>query len=237
MRLTIIAALVIAPLSIAGIAPASASGFSSDQVASAFTSMMSQTEALQLSANSRMQSSFSVERVDKGTPDAPCLCTITGGVTINGDGAKRLASMAYTSLDGAAVDGVSQEVHIFASAAQARRAYAGILEQAKKCDGEQAEATVSRDASAKEMTVQLTHGTKSLGNRGGFLWTRTVTTNPGEGGFASYEYLTVQQFGRFIQIVELENEGVGARAITPKEIARADQLTNLLSNRWLASFG
>jgi hypothetical protein len=236
MRRTFLAALLIAPLTFAGIAPASASDFSSDQVATAFSTMMSRAEARQLSVNSRMQSNFGVARVDKGTPDAPCLCTITGGVTIKGDGAKRLASVAYLAEDGTAVGEVSQEVHIFASPAQARRAYAGILEQAKKCDGEHMEATVSTDESAKEMTVQLSHGTKSLSDKGNFLWVRTVTTKPGEGGFASYEYVTVHRFGRFIQIVEVENEGVGARAITPKEIARADQLTDSLSNRWLASF-
>lgn len=64
-----------------------------------------------------------------------------------------------------------------------------------------------------------------------------MTTTAGEGGFASFEYVTVRSFGRFLQILELESEGSDARAITANQIARADQLTVSLSDRWQSAFG
>lgn len=160
MRRLFVFSILVGALAFAGSPPANAAGLSSAQVSTAYSVMMTRAEAKQLGAANRVLHDFDVARSDRGTPDAPCLCTITGGVTVQGDGAKTLASMAYLSLDGSAVDGVTQEMHIFATPAQAKRAYDGIVEQAKRCDGQHLEATVSQDTGAKGMTVQLSNGTR-----------------------------------------------------------------------------
>jgi hypothetical protein len=236
MRRTLTAALVLSPLMLTSIAPAQAAGLSSQQVSSAYSIMMTRGEAEQLGVTKQMISYFGVARSDKGTPDAPWLCDLTGETQVEGNGAKNLVSMEYLSLEGTAVGNTSQEVHVYGSAAQAKKAYDGIVNRVKRCEGQQQPAADTDTEGGGGITLQLTNGTKSAKDGDAFLWVRSNTTTPGPDGFASHEYLTVRHFGNYLQIIEVESEGNNAKDLTAKQIRITDRLTDALGDRWQASF-
>jgi len=236
MRRTLTTALVLSPLVLTSIAPAQAASLSPQQVSSAYSIMMTRAEAQQLGVTKRMLSDFGVARSDKGTPDAPWLCDLTGESEVEGQGARTLVSMEYLSLQGTSVGSTSQEVHVFANAGQAKKAYDGIVNRVKRCEGQHQPAADADTDDADGMTVQLTNGTKSAKDGGKFLWVRSTTTTPGPNAFAAHEYLTVRYFGNYLQIIELESEGQGAKNLTAKQIKLTDQMTAVLGDRWQARF-
>jgi hypothetical protein len=60
-------------------------------------------------------------------------------------------------------------------------------------------------------------------------------TDP-ENDFADHDYLTVRHFGSFIQIVSMDSEGADAPALTAKQLAAANRLTDSLGDSWQAAF-
>jgi hypothetical protein len=234
MRRTFTAAFVLSPLVLASIAPAHAASLSPQQVSSAYSIMMTRAEAEKLGVTKRMLVDFGVARSDKGTPDAPWLCDLTGTAQVEGNGAKNLVSMEYLSLQGRAVTSTSQEVHIFGNAAQAKKAYDGIVNLVKRCEGQHQPAPDDDDALG--LTVKLTNGAKKAKDGDAFMWVRRTTTTPGPNAFSAHEYLTVRHFDRYLQIIELESEGPGAKNLSAKQIKLADQTTDALGDRWRASF-
>ena len=238
MRRTLAVTALTGGIALALAAPALAAGLTSQQVSNAYSIMMTRAEAESLGVTKTMLSNFDVARSDKGTPDAPWLCDLSGAAEVDGNGAKNQVGMQYLSLEGTAVGSVSQEVHIYGNAAQAKKAYDGIVKRITRCEGQQ-QPESDEDGDADEgsgFTVQLTNGSKKAKDGDEFLWVRSNTTATGTDGFASHEYLTVRFFDRYLQIIEVESEGQDAKDLTAKQVRIADRLTDQLGDRWRTSF-
>ena len=82
----------------------------------------------------------------------------------------------------------------------------------------------------------MTNGTKKAADGDPFLWVRSTTTVPGSGGLVEHDYKTVRHFGSYLQIVQVDSEGVSAPKITAKQIRIINLLTDSLGDRWTASF-
>lgn len=216
--------------------PAGAANLSSDAVATAYTIMMSKAEAKQLGVKAPTMGAFAVTQSDKGTPDAPWLCDLSGSAEVEGRGARSLVSQEYLSLAGTSVGSVSQEVHLFGSVKQAKGAYRDIVAKIAQCEGPQQPDPDPDTEDPGGFSTQLTNGSKKAADGDGYLWVRSQTTSGNVDGFVSHEYTTVRQMGRFLQIIEVESEGTGAPDLTAKQIATADRLTDALGDRWRAAF-
>lgn len=46
----------------------------------------------------------------------------------------------------------------------------------------------------------------------------------------------MRHFGKYLQIIQVQEEGSGATDLTRKQIRTADRLTDLLGDRWRAAF-
>lgn len=216
--------------------PALAAGLTGQQVANAYNVTMTAAEAKTVGLGKGAMGDFGVTYSAKGTPDAPWLCDLTGPEEVEGAGAKSLASREYLSSVGKVVSSTSQEVHIYDTAKQAKKAYDGIMQLVKRCEGQHVPDPDADTEDAAGMTVQLTNGTKKAKDGDAFLWVQTTTTFPASDGYSSHEYLTVRHFDRYIQIIEVESEGQNAAALTAKQLRAADLLTDRLGDRWRASF-
>ena len=224
-------------LVVAAVAPASAAGLSPQDVARGYEVTMTKAEARQLGVTGKVLSTFGVTTSDVGTPDAPWLCDLSNSDEIEGKGAATIVASGYLALGGQQVSDAQQEVHVYASAKQAKAAYDGIVKKIKQCEGQQ---TPAADPDVEEpagMTTQLTNGTKKAADGDSFLWVRSETLVTGEGGFASHEYSTVRHIGRYLQIIEVESQGTNAPNLTAKQIRTTDNLTDSLGDRWRATFG
>lgn len=223
-------------LTIAAVAPASAAELSPQDVAKGYEVTMTKAEARQLGVTGQVLSTFGVTASDKGTPDAPWLCDLSNSDEVEGKGAANIMASGYLSLGGQTVNDAEQEVHVFANEKQAKAAYKGIVEKIKQCEGQQTPAADPETEEPAGMTTQLTNGTKKATDGDAFLWVRSVTVVTGEGGFASNEYSTVRQIGRYLQVLQVDSQGANAPDLTAKQIKTADELTDSLGDRWRAAF-
>jgi hypothetical protein len=53
---------------------------------------------------------------------------------------------------------------------------------------------------------------------------------------SDYDYLTVRTFGNFIQVMDIQSEGLDATPFTKKQIATLDNMTDSLGDAWQAKF-
>lgn len=230
-----IAATVAASTAIAitGMAPVLAAP-SDAEVGAAYGVMLTKQEAVALGLRGDAVRFFGVTTADKGTPDAPWLCDLTGPAEVEGKGARTLFSSEVLSLKKGAVSEASQEIHSYASAGIAKRAYDDIAVKVKQCTGQHTPAKDDEADGADGMTTTLTNGVRSS-DRGSFIWVRSQTTMAGTGGFVSHQYLTVRLIGPYLQVLEVESEGTNAPDLAPKAIKAADALTITLGDLWRTS--
>jgi hypothetical protein len=226
-------------LVLGSMAPASAANLSGQDVATAYSIMMTNAEGKSLVGGSKMMNVFAVSNAGGGAVDDPWLCDLSGSDEVEGKGGSNIVSVEYLSEKGQAVGDVSQEIHVYASAARAKRAYDDLVKKVKRCEGQHQpsgdEDGVDGDEPAG-LTTQLTNGTKKSADGDPFLWVRSVTTMPGVDGFAEHAYTTVRHFGKYMQIIQVQEEGSGATDLTKKQIRTADRLTDSLGDRWRATF-
>ena len=228
-------------LALGSLAPASAADLSSQDVARAYSILMTPAEAKSLAGGTKMMRVFAVASTISTKPDTPWLCDLSGEEEVEGKGADETVSSEYLSQRGEAVGDASQEVHVYRTSKQAKAAYDDIVRKIKQCEGaQQSDAddgeTAGEGDEPSGITTQLTNGAKKAADGDAFLWVRSTTSITGADGFGSYEYSTVRHFGRYLQIIQVQSEGTGAPALTAKQIRTADRLTDSLGDRWRATF-
>lgn len=241
MRRLVGIAIACSSLVLAGAVPAAAADLSSQQVGSAYSTLMTASEAKSLAGGTKMMRVFAVASAVSGMPDAPWLCDLSGSEEVEGKGAQETVSVEYLSQRGQAVGDASQEIHVYRDAKQAKSAYNDVVRKIKQCEGQQTpdadEDAPGEGEDAGGFTTTLTNGAKKASDGDRFLWVRSTTSIAGPGAFAEYGYTTVRHFGRYLQIIQVQSEGNGAKALTAKQVRTADRLTDSLGDRWRASFG
>lgn len=205
------------------------------EVGAAYDVMLTKKEAAALGVRGDTMRTFSVTTSDRGTPDAPWLCDLTGIDEVEGKGAKTVFAAEVLSLKKGAVTDASQEVHSYSGAPAASVAYKDILKKIGECTGTHQPAADDESENQAGVTSTLTNGTRKAGDGSSFAWVRSQTTIAGAEGFTSHQYLTVRLVGPYIQIIEVESEGQNAPDLTAKTIAAADRLTVRLGDRWRTS--
>ena len=231
MHIRSVAVLGTAAMLVAAAAPVYASEPSPSIVATIYPLMVTKSDAAKAGVSGPRLSTFAITTSDKGTPDAPWLCDLTGVLEVEGKGAPTLVAKEIMSLKTGDVSSLSQELHVYASEAKAKAAYRGIVKRVAACEGQQ---KPTPDGDADEpgtITATLTNGSKKAADGDAFLWVKSETTMADSNGFASHEYLTVRHFGKYVQVFEVESEGTAAPALTAKQIALVDGLTDSLGDR------
>lgn len=217
--------------------PAQAASLPPSTVADAYSVMLSTNQAKLVSQGKRTVSNFGVANSSKGTPDALWLCDLSGNNEVKGKGAEYIISSEVLNLAGKNVTTIGQEIHFYANEKKAKKAYDGIVEAIRNCEGQQTPAADDTDDSPLNITTTLTNGSKKAKDGDPFLWVNSVTvvgdpiTN-----FVDHDYLTVRLLGRYIQILDVESEGNNASEITKKQIAAADRLQDSLGDAWQEKF-
>lgn len=205
------------------------------EVGAAYDAMLSKKEAAALGVRGDTMRTFSVTTSDRGTPDAPWLCDLTGIDEVEGKGAKTVFAAELLSLKKGAVSEASQEVHSYTGAPAATAAYQDILKKIGECTETHQPAADDEADGQGGITTQLTNGTRKAKDGSSYAWVRSQTTFAGAEGFTSHQYLTVRLIGPYIQIMEVESEGQNAPDLTAKTIAAADRLTVSLGDMWRTS--
>lgn len=239
MRIVIGISAACGALILASVAPASAANLSSQDVATAYSIMMTNAEGKSLVGGSKLMNVFAVSNSSGGSVDNPWLCDLSGSSEVEGKGGDNIVSIEYLSQKGQAVGDASQEIHVYSSAARAKKAYDDLVKKVKRCEGEQQPSGDEDGVDGDEpggLTTQLTNGTKKAADGDPFLWVRSTTTIAGADGFAEHAYTTVRHFGKYLQIIQVQEEGSGATDVTKKQIRTADKLTDSLGDRWRATF-
>jgi hypothetical protein len=235
-HLAVAAATTAAALVLAAV-PVSAATLPPNVVANAYSVMLTAKDARQVGIRGDYVVNFDVANSTKGTPDAPWLCELSGDRDVEGKGAAYVLSSETLSLSGRAVTSLGQEIHWYANAKQAKKAYDGLVKLVKQCEGEHASEADGPADGPFGTTSKLTNGTGKAKDGDPYLWVRseTVVADPTT-QFADHDYITVRHFGRFIQIIQLESEGTNAPGLTKKQIAATDRLTDALGDAWKAKF-
>lgn len=231
----ILSASLTAGLLAIGTAGAAQAAPSSAEVGAAYDAMLTKKEAATLGVRGDTMRTFAVTSSDRGTPDAPWLCDLTGIAEVEGKGARTLFASEILSLKKGAVSETSQEIHSYSGAPAASSAYKGILKKITQCTGQQQPAADDEGDGQAGITTQLTNGTRKASDGSTFAWVRSQTTIAGAEGFVSHQYLTVRLIGPYIQVLEVESEGQNAPDLSAKTIKAADALTVTLGDRWRTS--
>lgn len=231
MRIRSLALLGSAAILVASAAPAHAADPSASTVATIFPLMVTKTDATKVGVTGSRMSSFTITTSDQGTPDAPWLCDLSGDLEVQGKGAPTLVATDIMSLKSSDASRLSQELNMYASVAQAKAAFRGMVKLIKQCEGQHTSNSDTEDSNPGGLTEVLTNGTKKTADGQTFLWVRSVTTIPGVGGYADHSYITVRVFGKVLQVFEVESQGIGAPPLTAKQIAVVDGLTSSLGDR------
>ncbi len=206
-------------------------------VGDAYSTMMANSEGKSLVGGKNMMREFAVLSAESGPADVPWLCDLTGTTEVEGKGGVEIVSMEFVSEKGRSAVAAVQDIHVFSDENQAKRAYDDIAKKIKRCKGQhQAADDEGLGNDPTGATTTLTNGTKKAVDGDPFLWVRSTTTVPGSGGFVEHEYKTVRHFGSYLQIVQVQSEGVSAPKITAKQIRNANLLTDSLGDRWRATF-
>lgn len=218
--------------------PAQAATLSPPVVADAYSVMLTASQAQALGVKKHYLAEFSIASVTKGTPDGLWLCELTGGTGIEGQGAGRLLTSAFADISGDWIFEVDQKIHWYANEQSAKKAYNAIVKQLKMCVGQQmGDATEVSGETTVGVPALLTNGTKKAKDGDEFLWISSKTIDADAmSSLSDYDYTTVRTFGSFIQIMDIQAEGLDATPFTKKQIANLDKLTDSLGDAWQAKF-
>jgi|DEB0MinimDraft_12_1074336.scaffolds.fasta_scaffold01176_10 hypothetical protein len=217
--------------------PAHAVTLSPSTVADAYSVMLNTTQAKLVGIGKTNVSNFGVASSTKGSPDAPWLCDLSADTEIKGKGAQDLISSQVLSTSGKGVTTIAQEIHWFANDKRAKKAYNGLVSKIKGCEGQQTPTSEPDDDTSFSITTKLTNGEKKSKDGDAFLWVNSETTiGDLTTNFADHDYTTVRLFGNYIQIIELESGGANAPALTKKQMAETDRLTDSLGDAWRSKF-
>jgi hypothetical protein len=225
-------------LTITAVVPASAENLASQDVANAYSIMMTNSEGKSVIGGNNMMRQFTVLSAESGAADVPWLCDLTGSDEVEGKGGEGIVTMEFFSEKGQAAAQAVQEIHAYSNENQAKRAYGDIAKKIKRCQGKHQSA--DNEGGGTDPiggTTTLSNGTKKAPDGDPFLWVRSTTTVPGSGGLVEHDYKTVRHFGSYLQIVQVESEGVSAPKITAKQIRITNLLTDSLGDRWRTKFG
>ena len=237
MRRLIGIAAACGALTIAAVAPASAENLTDQDVAKAYSIMMTNSEGKSVVGGKNMLRQFAVLSAETGAADVPWLCDLTGSDEVEGKGGEEIVVMEFLSEKGQAEVEAIQEIYVYSNEGQAKRAYDDIVKKIKRCEGNHQPA--DNEGGGNDPTggtTTLTNGTKKAADGDPFLWVRSTTTVSGSGGLIEHEYKTVRHFGLYLQIVQVDSEGVSAPKITAKQIRIINGLTDSLGDRWSATF-
>jgi hypothetical protein len=224
-------------LTITAVAPASAANLTDQDVAKAYSIMMTNSEGKSVVGGKNMIRQFAVLSAESGAADDPWLCDLTGSDEVEGKGGEEIIVMEFLSEKGQAEVEAIQEIHVYSNENQAKRAYADIVKKINRCEGNHQPADDEGDGNDPTgETTTLTNGTEKAPDGDPFLWVRSTTTVPGSGGLVEHHYKTVRHFGSYLQIVQVDSEGVSAPKITAKQIRIINLLTDSLGDRWRAMF-
>jgi hypothetical protein len=235
LSMSVIAATIVLTMSSL---PAQAATLSPPVVADAYSVMLTASQAQALGVKKHYSAEFSVATTTKGTPDAPWLCDLTGGIAIEGQGAGSVLTSAFMDLGGEALFAVGQEIHWYASERSAKKAYDATVKKVKSCVGQQLgdASDVSGETTYSVPTI-LTNGTKKAKDGDPYLWVNSKTIDSDATvTFSDYDYTTVRTFGNFIQFMDIQSEGLDAAPLTKKQIATLDKMTDSLGDAWQAKF-
>lgn len=218
--------------------PAQAATLSPPVVADAYSVMLTASQAQALGVKKHYLAEFSIASVTKGTPDGLWLCELTGGTGIEGQGAGRLLTSAFADISGDWIFEVDQKIHWYANEQSAKKAYNAIVKQLKMCVGQQmGDATEVSGETTVGVPALLTNGTKKAKDGDEFLWISSKTIDADAmSSLSDYDYTTVRTFGSFIQIMDIQAEGLDATPFTKKQIATLDNMTDSLGDAWQAKF-
>lgn len=235
--LTLTAAVAVSALTLSNV-PAQAANLPAADVADAYSVMLTPSQAKLVGIGKANIANFGVATSSKGTPNAPWLCDLSGTTTMEGKGAENLISSEVLSLgSGNTVVTISQEIHWFPNEKRAQKAYDGLVAKIKNCEGQHTPAADENEEAGAAITTTLTNGEKKAKDGDPFLWAKSETTlGDPTTNFADHDYTTVRLFGNYIQLIDLESEGSNAPALTRKQIAAADRLTDSLGDAWQAKF-
>jgi hypothetical protein len=246
MRRSILIAAACGALTITAAAPASAKNLASQDVAKAYSIMMTNGEGKSLVGGKKMVRDFSVVSADSGNADDPWLCDLSGSAEVEGEGTEEVVMMEFLSEKGQDVSGALQEIFVYSTAKQAKLAYDRIVKDIKQCEGQhrpaddEAEFRAEIDSAEAEdssgSTTIVKNGTKKAADGDTFLWVSSTTTIAGADGMVEHEYHTVRHFGSFLQILQVESEGTSAQRISTQQIRVTDRLTDTLGDRWRSAF-
>jgi len=210
-----------------------------EAVDDAYRVMLTTSQAQELGVGKHSVVGFSMQSATKGSPDDPYFCELTGGIRIEGQGAGSILESEFESLGGEALSEVRQEIHWYANEKSAKKAYNDIVKKVKTCVGEQlGDASDVSGETTNPAPTMLTNGTKKSAKLDhSFLWINSETIDSdAKVTFSDYDYTTVRTFGNFIQIIEIQSEGLDATPFTKKQIATLDEMTGSLGNAWQAEF-
>lgn len=218
--------------------PAQAATLSPPVVADAYSVMLTASQAQALGVKKHYLAEFSIASATKGTPDGLWLCELTGGTGIEGQGAGRLLTSAFADISGDWIFEVDQKIHWYANEQSAKKAYNAIVKQLKMCVGQQmGDATEVSGETTVGVPALLTNGTKKAKDGDEFLWISSKTIDADAmSSLSDYDYTTVRTFGSFIQIMDIQAEGLDATPFTKKQIATLDNMTDSLGDAWQAKF-
>ena len=241
MRRIIGVAAACGALTITAVVPASAENLDSQDVANAYSIMMTNSEGKSLVGGKNMMRQFAVlsaESAESGATDMPWLCDLTGLAEVEGKGGKEIVAIEFLSDKGQAAVQAVQEIHVYSNEGQAKRAYDDIAKKIKRCAGKH-QPTDGDEGGSDDATgsiISLTNGNKKAADGDPYLWVRSTTTIPGSDGFSEHDYKTVRNFGSYLQIVQVQSEGVSAPQISAKQVRIMNLLTDSLGDRWRATF-
>lgn len=237
MRRLIGVAAACGALTITAVVPASAENLDSQDVSNAYSVMMTNSEGKSLVGGKNMLRQFAVLSAETGAADVPWLCDLTGSDEVEGKGGEEIVAMTFLSEKGQAAVEAVQEIHVYSDETQAKRAYDDIAKKIKRCKGKHQPADgEGGNSDPAGGTTTLTNGTKKAADGDPFLWVRSTTTVPGSGGLVEHDYKTVRHFGSYLQIVQVDSEGVSAPNITAKQIRITNLFTDSLGDRWRVMF-
>jgi hypothetical protein len=235
--LTLTAATAATALTLSAV-PAQAASLSPAIVADAYSVMLTPAQAKLVGIGKQRVSNFGVANSTKGSPDAPRLCDLSGDVEVTGKGAEVLFQSEVLSLGGGdTVLTIAQETHWYPNQKRAKQAYNDLVQKMKKCEGRTTPVADDSEGGSVTLTTTLTNGEKKAPDGDSFLWVNSATVlGSPTTNFADHDYVTMRLFANFIQIIELDSEGNNAPALTKKQIAAADRLTDSLGDAWQAKF-
>ena len=102
-------------LTITAVVPASAENLASQDVANAYSIMMTNSEGKSVISGNNMMRQFTVLSAESGAADVPWLCDLTGSDEVEGKGGEGIATMEFFSEKGQAAAQAVQEIHVYSN--------------------------------------------------------------------------------------------------------------------------